>query len=241
MESLTPRQTQILKHVVEEYLETAEPVGSDNLDRKHNIGVSPATIRNEMGVLTHFGYLRQPHTSSGRVPSPKAMKFYVAQLMDEKKMSVAEEVSAKQEFLNSRESFDKLMHTATRALAQSTHALSVAVTEDGEVWHAGYANILSSPEFYNIDVTTNVLSLLEEAKRLHELFFELLEGNDPLELCFGEETGWRNFEPVGIIASRFQTPHTRGSLAVIGPTRLNYPVIIPVVRYYSELVSQSAT
>ena len=63
-DSLTSRQTQILKTIIDEYIETAEPVGSDALDKKYNLGVSPATIRNEMVALTKSGYLRQPHTSA---------------------------------------------------------------------------------------------------------------------------------------------------------------------------------
>src|SRR3990172_11919944 len=95
-DSLTARQTQVLKSLIDEYIDTAEPVGSESLDKKYSLGVSPATIRNEMMDLTRMGYLRQPHTSAGRVPSPKAMKFYIDQLMDERRMSVAEEVKVKE-------------------------------------------------------------------------------------------------------------------------------------------------
>ena len=239
MQPLTQRQIQILKNVVEEYIQTAEAVGSDNLDRKYNLGVSPATIRNEMAALTNLGYLKQSHTSAGRVPTPKAMRLYVDTLMQEKELSVAEEVSAKQRLLETKEDFDKLMQEATRALSQYTKSLTVAVTEDGEVWHSGYAHILENPEFYNIDVTFQVLSLLEEEKKMRELLI-LREWSDPVEVLFGQDLGWQNFDPVGIVACRFQSPTHSGTLAVIGPTRLNYPVIIPVVRYFSSLVSEAA-
>jgi len=96
-DGITARQTQILKSIVDEYIETAEPVGSEALDKKYNLGVSPATIRSEMASLTKAGFLRQPHTSAGRIPGPKAMKFYVEQLMEEKQMSLTEEVKAKEE------------------------------------------------------------------------------------------------------------------------------------------------
>ncbi|MBI4032954.1 MAG: hypothetical protein HY377_00320, partial [Candidatus Blackburnbacteria bacterium] len=64
---MTPRQIQILKSIVEEYTQTAEAVGSDVLEKKYSLGVSPATIRNEMAALTAGGYLKQPHTSAGRI------------------------------------------------------------------------------------------------------------------------------------------------------------------------------
>lgn len=237
-EVLAPRQIQILKALVEEYTETAEPVGSETLEKKYNLGVSPATIRNEMAALTHTGYLKQPHTSAGRIPTPRALKFYVDQLMEEKKMSVAEEVQAKERISQGRD-LDSLMSEATRALAEATHSLSVGAIEGEEhAWHAGYANILEMPEFYNIDVTAHVLSLLEEVKRLHELLFERLPGGEPIGIVFGEELGWPYFEPVSVVATRFKTKNKQGSLGVIGPNRLRFSVVIPTVRYFGDLVSR---
>lgn len=236
---LNPRQIQIIKSVVEEYIESAEPVGSDVLEKKYNLGVSPATIRNEMVELVQKGYLRQPHTSAGRVPTPRAIKFYVSQLMQEDKMSVGEEVAAKEQVLGAKDDFDRLMHEITRSLALQTHSLSVAATDDGRVWHSGYANILEIPEFYNIDVTARVLEMIEETRRIRELFFEKAERDAPVEIIFGEELGWPNFEAVGIIACQFNSPKCIGSLAIIGPVRFNYSRVIPVIRYFSDLVSES--
>src|SRR3989338_6863047 len=125
-EALTARQTQILKAMIDEYMETAEAVGSENLEKKYNLGISPATIRNEMVVLTYLGYLRQPHTSAGRIPTPKAMKFYIDQLMEEKQMSLADEVKAKEEVMDAGNDFDELLDEATHALSHATQSLSVA-------------------------------------------------------------------------------------------------------------------
>lgn len=239
MEDLTPRQIQILKSIVEEYTQTATPVGSEVLEKKYNLNISPATIRNEMVALTKAGYLKQPHTSAGRIPTPRAIKLYVEQLMEERQLSVAEEVKAR-EVLQAKGDFDKLMHEVTRALAQQTHALAVGATEEGEVWHAGYSNILDIPEFYDIDVTSRVFALLEEVGRIHELFFEKPAWEHPVEVMFGEELGWPNFEPVGVIACQFTAPQGRGSLGVVGATRFNYPRVIPTVRYFSELLTEAA-
>jgi len=166
MEGLTERQIKILKAIVEEYMETAQPVGSEGLEKKYELGVSPATIRNEMVKLTEAGYLRQPHTSAGRVPTKQAFKLYVNQLMQEKELSVAEEVAAKEKIWDSRFDFDRLMHEAVKALAQQSRALALAQVEEGDIYHAGYANILDLPEFYDIDVTRTILSLLDEAEEV---------------------------------------------------------------------------
>ena len=92
MKPLSPRQISIIKAIVEEYTSTGEAVGSETLDKKFNLGVSPATIRNEMVRLEDLGYLKQPHTSAGRVPTPIALKLYVSELMSENDLPVTEEV-----------------------------------------------------------------------------------------------------------------------------------------------------
>src|SRR3989304_728734 len=112
-DTLSARQIQILKLLIDEYIETAEPVGSETLDKKFNLGISPATIRNEMAELIKKGFLKQIHTSSGRVPTPKAMKLYVDQLMVEKQMSLADEVKAREDVWDARGDMDSLLEEAT--------------------------------------------------------------------------------------------------------------------------------
>ena len=237
-DGLTARQTQILKSLIDEYIETAEPVGSGPLEKKYNLGVSPATIRNEMGALTKAGFLRQPHTSAGRIPSPKAMKFYVGQLMEEKQMSLADEVKTKEEVWDARGDFDDLLEEATHALAERTKNLAVAATDEGKVWHAGYANVFANPEFSNIADCANVFSLLEEVSKIHELFFERVHSASPVEVLFGEELGWPGLSPVGIVTTNFSVRGKKGALGVIGPVRLSYSTIIPVLRYFRGLIEE---
>ena len=78
---LSDRKKKILQLIIEDYIETAEPVGSRSIARKYNLGISPATIRNEMSDLELLGYLEQPHTSAGRVPSAAAYRYYVDSLV----------------------------------------------------------------------------------------------------------------------------------------------------------------
>lgn len=240
MAELTERQIKILKTIIEEYMETAEPVGSQTIEKKYELGVSPATVRNEMVKLTKAGYLKQPHTSAGRVPTKEAFRFYVDQLMEEKKLSVADEVAAKEKIWDARFDFDQLMREATRALAEQTRALAVAATKQGDVYHAGYANILEMPEFYDIDVTKAILSLIDEAQTLLGLF-EKSFGEEPIHLLLGEELGYEFLEPCGMVFTHFKAgPKKSGSLGVIGSSRLYYPRIIPIVRYFGNLVEELA-
>ena len=237
-DGLSARQTQILKALIDEYIETAVPVGSESLDKKYNLGISPATIRNEMVNLTKAGYLRQPHTSAGRLPTPVAMKFYIGQLMEEKQMSLADEVKAKEEIRGAGKDFDKLLTEITQTLAERTKNLALAATEEGKVWHAGYANIFSNPEFADLDICSGLFSFFEEAKLIHELFFERSDFESPIEVLFGEELGWPELSPVGIITSHFKAGGKQGALGVIGPIRLSYSTIIPTLKYFSNMIEE---
>ena len=84
MDDLSPRQIDILRTIIQEYTETGEPVGSEILEKKYKLGVSPATVRNEMVGLAKKGYLKKTHFSSGRVPSAKGFRFYINRLMKTK-------------------------------------------------------------------------------------------------------------------------------------------------------------
>src|SRR3972149_5581815 len=153
---LTERQKQLLREIIESYIETGVPVGSETIEKESNMGVSPATIRNEMVKLTALGYLRQPHTSAGRIPTSMGMKFYVDQLMEERSLSLQDEVSIKEELGEQKEHFNKLLRHTAKVLADQTHSLALATDEENDVYAAGMANILDMPEFYDIDITKTV-------------------------------------------------------------------------------------
>jgi len=241
MAELTERQTKILKAIIEEYIENGEAVGSEVLEKKYELGVSPATIRNEMAKLIKAGYLKQPHTSAGRVPTKEAFRFYVDRLMEEKKLSVVDEVAAREKVWDSRFDFDHLMHQAVKALAKQTHSLALATIKEGEVYHSGYANILEMPEFYDIDITRTILSMLEEVSQIHRLFEKSFDEN-PVHLLFGNELGYDYLEPCGMVFTNFEAgPKKSGSLGIISSNRLNYSLVIPTVRYFAKLIEELAS
>ena len=234
---LTDRQIQIIKHVVEEYTETAEPVGSDKLDKKFNLGISPATIRNEMAELTKNGFLAQPHTSSGRIPTPTAIKFYVKELMKEEDLSVAEEVAVKERVWDSRDQIGQLLRETTKVLSERTGMLTLAITDDSRLYHSGYARILDLPEFFDIDLTRKVLLLVEEISRLREIF-DRAQGDETIHILLGDELGEELFRPLGMLFTDFTIGSHKGRLAIIGPSRLNYSHVIPMLRYMGNLISE---
>jgi len=237
---LTQRQVDILKAIIEEFTNSAKPVGSVTLEAKYRLGVSPATLRNEMAALEEKGYLAQPHTSAGRIPTPIAVKFYVRELMKERELSVAEEVAVKERVWDYRFDSDSLLRAATRVLAERSKTLSVAATQEGRTYHSGYAHLLSFPEFYNIEITRQVFQLLDQTQSLLDLFSRS-SGAQPVRLLVGSsELGVVDFEPVGCIFADFQVGNQKGSLGIIGPFRQAYDRNIPLVRYVTNLVNQIA-
>lgn len=237
MEPLSDRQKKIFRSLVEEYIATAQPVGSENLEKKYAFGVSPATIRNEMASLTKDGFLEQPHSSAGRVPTAAGFRFYISNLMQEEKLSVREEVAAKERVWDWRHDFSRLLQETTRSLAQQTNCLAVSTSENGDIYHAGYSHILETPEFYDIDVTRTVLNMLDEFDELKNLLVAT-HGEEVVSVLLGQEMGDRLLEPCGVVYTRFETPRHKGSLGIIGPRRFHFSRVIPVVRYYGQLLNE---
>lgn len=236
---LTERQIQIIKTIVEEFTQTAEPVGSVTLENKYRLGVSPATLRNEMAVLEEKGFLAQPHTSAGRVPTPMAIKFYVNDLMKEKDLSVAEEVNVKSRVWDHRYNRDDLLREATKVLSERTKALCVATTEEGQTYTAGYANVFNDIELQDLEVAREVFYLLDQNSRLLDIF-NRASNNSPMHILIGDEMGISLFHPVSCVFADLRIGGHRGSLGIIGSSRQEYDRNIPFVRYVANLVNQIA-
>lgn len=235
MIDLTARQVKILRAIIEEFIETAEPVGSDTIDKKYSIGVSPATIRNEMVYLQDQEYLQKSHVSAGRIPTSKAMKLYVNELMKEKELSVADEVSAKEKIWESRDQLDGLLYETTRVLADKARALSVAISDDRKLYHSGFAHLLGMPEFYDIDIMRQVLQVIEEVAVLDEIF-DFGASENPIQIAFGSELGNKYLEPIGAIYTRINAGDHACKLGVIGSSRFDYPYMIPMMKYFKGLI-----
>ncbi len=124
MASADERRFEVLRAIVADFVATKEPIGSKSLVERHNLGVSSATVRNDMAVLEAEGYIAQPHTSSGRVPTEKGYREFVDRLDDVKPLSVAER-RAIQGFLESGVDLDDVLRRAVRLLAQLTRQVAI--------------------------------------------------------------------------------------------------------------------
>jgi heat-inducible transcriptional repressor len=118
------RKLEVLRAIVEDFIATNEPVGSKSLTDRHNLGVSPATIRNDMALLEEEGLIAQPHTSAGRIPTDAGYRMFVDQITDLKPLSNAER-RAIRTFLDGAADLDDVLHRAVRTLAQLTRHVAV--------------------------------------------------------------------------------------------------------------------
>jgi heat-inducible transcriptional repressor len=125
---LTDRRSRILRLVIEEYVESAVPVGSEAIVRKYRLPVSPATIRNEMAKLEEEGYVSHPHTSAGRVPSDKGYRYYIEDLMEERELTQEEKETIRHQFHQAGRDLEQWVHLAAAVLAQAVRNMAVVTT-----------------------------------------------------------------------------------------------------------------
>ncbi len=120
------RTTAILRAIIEEYVKSAEPVGSKTVANNYDFGVSSATIRNEMALLENLGFIASPHTSAGRIPMEKAYRFYVNNIIDESLSNFEEEFIQLSSYLEP-ESFRRMVENVSREVSSYTHYASIAI------------------------------------------------------------------------------------------------------------------
>ncbi len=234
---LSERQISLLKAIIDEYIENAEPVGSVGLVEKYRLDFSAATVRNEMAKLIEEGFLQMLHTSSGRVPTPMAYRLFLEELMEEEELPVLQEVALKQRLWPSRFEFEKMLRQAILALSDLTKELAVATSNDGFVVQAGAVNVLDNKEFWDIEAAKAVLYLLDHADLLEEIFQKAPFGGE-CRCVIGGEIGTEKLEECSIVFAPYSAGSKEGHIAVIGPARMRYQNIIPAVKYSKQLVEE---
>jgi heat-inducible transcriptional repressor len=132
MTELTDRQKTLLLLIIRDYIETAQPVGSKRLVEHYRIRLSSATIRNEMGALTEMGYLRQPHTSAGRVPTEEGYRYFVSQMMNQAELPASIQATISHQFYQARPGVGQWMTLAASVLAYQSQGVSVVTAPHAE-------------------------------------------------------------------------------------------------------------
>jgi heat-inducible transcriptional repressor len=223
---MSPRQEKILQSIVEQYAEVASPVGSSLLAKLFS--VSSATIRAEMAELERNGYIKQPHTSAGRVPTDKGYRYYVNQIADSEDGQLTSETRIERA-LSARVTGTNVPEHAIRnavdTLVELTHNLGIATIGD-RLYMSGLSNLFGQPEFIHPGQVREVASLLDNLEPwLHEA-----APNEPLSVYIGRENPIGRNSGCSLIISRFRSPFSdRSYVGVLGPTRQSYREVMNLV------------
>ena len=244
--NITPRQTQILVAIIEQYAEVASPVGSVTLAKLFE--VSSATIRSEMAKLEELGLITQPHTSAGRIPTDKGYRFYVNRLTEENQggdeqillnasnskdnlrgfRAISSRVSAQ----NDRA--DHAIRSAVDSLVEITGNLGLATIGD-QLYMNGIYNLFSQPEFESGEAVQSVAQLLDNL----EPWLREVAPNEPLNVYIGSENPIGKSSGASLIISKFESPFSENSyIGVLGPTRQNYGKVVRLVQRTGEFLEE---
>ena len=238
---LSQRQKKILEKIVKEHIHSALPVSSKFLCEKYNFGIAPATMRIEMQRLTDQGYLYQPHTSAGRIPTDKGYRFFVDNLvregyrdfMETKKKRIIEEI--REEMKNSV----KLIQATSRVIVENSSNLGMSyLLEEDILWKEGWKEVLSKPEFQEGEITFDFIKMIEE---FEEHIKDILpENSQETKVYIGKESPLSKSSEFSIITARFVCPglDCKGVLAILGPKRMNYNKNISLINFLTHSLYQ---
>jgi len=223
---LSGRKEKILKAIIEDHLHFAAPVGSQHICERFNLGFSPATVRNEMAMLEEEGYIGQPHTSAGRVPTDRGYRYYVDNLMKGKTTTKKEEETISRAYERASRDIEVFAHqTLEVATALTRYAAALLITEKDfkqKVYHFGISNIASQPEFSDVKRLKEVIRLFEEDNLLSSMLSEYSEEGE-ITIKIGSENRFKEMRDCSVVvASCDTTQRGLGAIGIIGPTRMFY-------------------
>lgn len=232
---MTIRQEQILRAIIEQYAEVAAPVGSSLLAKLFK--VSPATIRSDMAVLESAGYIAQPHTSAGRVPTDKGYRRYVNNLQNNSGLQAIPEGGGTrylQSSIRSAGQYERAVKSAVEGLVKLTENLGLATIGD-TIYMSGLGHLFAQPEFTDGSAVKSVASLLDNL----EPWLNEAKLNAPLSIYIGKENPIGKASGCSLIISKFHSPYSEKSyIGVLGPTRQSYKQVMGLVDYAGRLLEQ---
>jgi len=229
---LTKRQKKILNTIIKEYIEKGEPVSSQLLEKKHDFGIRPAMIRIEMQKLTDKGYIFQPHTSAGRVPTDKGYRFFVDNLLAqqnflsenlsgrEKEFPLNERMKKIEEIFREEEDVFRLANRLTKFLAEETSSLAILnLPERDLIFKEGWEELLKEAEFFEQDFFADFARVIEQ----FEQSFKDLRVNSGIKVYIGKETKVPKAKNLSVISSKCKLPNKeKATLTLVGPKRMDY-------------------
>lgn len=234
-DNLTSRQGQILAAIVKEYSQKGEPVGSEELATKYHFALSSATIRNEMKALEKIGFIMQPHTSAGRVPTDAGYRYFVNKLMQHLELKKAEQERLRHELLHLQDQYLELGRSISKLLAERVQGAAFALFPES-VSTSGFAKL--------VDQNVSPKGLKELARFLDELedYRKTLVQEDIKEVktFIGKESPVPLVSNFSLVVSKITLSDGKpGLIGIVGPKRMKYARNISLLEYLSKLLSSS--
>ena len=226
---MNERQQQLLKLVVEEYIQSAEPVASVSLVAAADLDWSGATVRNELRALEEAGYLTHPHTSAGRIPTDLGYQFYIRELMS--KTAAGKKIrSACAHDLESTKDTGVATKALAKTISEYLGSAVLVVFPAGSLYYTGIGNLFSQPEFRNYEIALSVSAMLDDCEaRLPQIMAQLK--NDSATVLIG------NDNPLGGTCSFVVGSSGEGSLfGILGPVRMDYRSAIGAIDLIKEMM-----
>lgn len=227
---LNSRKQIILQNLIEDFVQTAVPVGSKRVSEICGMNISPATIRNEMATLEEDGFLRQPHTSSGRIPTELAYQYYLQNIVQP---SCSEnDLEVLHAGISNTETIEEAIKTLAKHLVDLTDETVILAFDQDKSYHTGVSNLFHKPEFQNEDFFQDVSKLIDS---FDEVFNQPgMETND-LIVYIGSKNPFG--EQISTIMIQYQIHDIHnGFLGLIGPIRMNYARNIALVKHIKEFI-----
>ena len=232
---ITPRQARILAAIVKEYTTNPEPVGSEALEEKYRFGLSSATIRNEMKALEKEGFIQQPHTSAGRVPTDIGYRYFITELMKHVELSNREQMRLRLELKQLAHQHNELSRSITRILADASDSAAFALLPEASS-SSGMAKIVSSDlGTEQVKAVADFLDNIEQRSRALSL-----KVSDEVQTFIGRDSPIPLSEDVSMIVSSVELPDgKKGVVGIVGSKRMKYAKNISILQYVAKLLSGS--
>lgn len=234
---LTERQREILSAVIKEFMEEAEEVGSVALVEKYDLGVSSATIRNEMVKLMNLGLLEKSHISSGRVPTDQALRLYVSSVLGNRELNPLISVEIRQGIYRDRFDKNMLVKEILELVSKETDSLAFMIfNNENRYW--GISQLLKNREFRNFERLKTIFSILEDDTFLRDLTSKFSASG--VSLIIGEELGIKDLSVASVAFIRIPFwDENNAFVGVIGTKRMDYSVVIPALEEVKEALESS--
>lgn len=231
VDSLTDRQEKLLELVVRRHTETAEPVGSSWLAEE--LKVSPATARNEMAALEAEGYLAQPHTSAGRIPTERGYRHFVSRML--RPRAAPEEASVSLKEASEPEEPAERLRRIAKTLAEHAQETSLVGFGPRDVYYTGITNLFSKPEFTEAARVTTMSKVLDHLDEVMERVFEDVESD--IEIRVGKYCPFG--QTCSVLMTRVPYGETEGIIALLGPMRMDYDGAYGLLREAVKILKET--